>query len=50
LAQGNQSVAGSNALFSFEEILSGPEIVGLCPAGVEQVLDGLAMIDPVCPC
>ena len=37
-AQGNQSAAGSNALFSFEEILSDPEIVGLCPDGVDFVL------------
>jgi hypothetical protein len=40
-AQGNQSAAGSNALFSFEEILSDPEIVGLCPDGVEFVLAGV---------
>lgn len=37
-AQGNQSAAGSNALVSFEEILSDPEIVGLCPDGVQFVL------------
>jgi hypothetical protein len=40
-AQGNQSAARSNALFSFEEILSDPEIVGLCPDGVQFVLAGL---------
>ena len=40
-AQGNQSAAKSNALFSFEEILSDPEIVGLCPDGVQFVLTGL---------
>lgn len=40
-AQGNQSAARSNALFSFEEILSDPEIVGLCPEGVQAVLTGL---------
>jgi hypothetical protein len=40
-AQGNQSAAGSNALFSFEEILSDPEIVGLCPDGVAFVLAGV---------
>jgi hypothetical protein len=40
-AQGNQSAARSNALFSFEEILADPEIVGLCPDGAQFVLDGL---------
>ena len=40
-AQGNMSAARSNALFSFEEILSNPEIVGLCPDGVQFVLAGL---------
>jgi len=40
-AQGNQSAAGANALVSFEEILSDPEIVGLCPEGVQFVLAGL---------
>ncbi|HET9609075.1 MAG TPA: hypothetical protein VFP06_05670 [Acidimicrobiales bacterium] len=40
-AQGNRSAARSNALFSFQEILSDPEIVGLCPDGVEFVLTGL---------
>jgi hypothetical protein len=37
-AQGNMSAARSNALFSLEEILSDPEIVGLCPEGVQFVL------------
>lgn len=40
-AKGNQSAARSNALFSFEEILADPEIVGLCPDGAQFVLDGL---------
>jgi hypothetical protein len=40
-AQGNLSAAQSRALFSFEEILADPEIVGLCPEGVEFVLAGL---------
>ena len=40
-AQGNMSAARSNALVSFEEILSDPEIVGLCPEGVQFVLAGL---------
>jgi hypothetical protein len=40
-AQGNMSAARSNALFSFEEILADPEIVGLCPEGVQFVLAGL---------
>jgi hypothetical protein len=40
-AQGNMSAAQSRALFSFEEILSDPEIVGLCPEGVEFVLAGV---------
>jgi hypothetical protein len=40
-AQGNQSAAGSAALNSLEEILSDPEIVGLCPDGVQFVLAGL---------
>ena len=40
-AQGNMSAARSNALFSLEEILSDPEIVGLCPEGVQSVLAGL---------
>jgi hypothetical protein len=40
-AQGNLSAAQSNALFSLEEILADPEIVGLCPDGVQFVLAGL---------
>jgi hypothetical protein len=40
-AQGNQSAAGANALHSIEEILSDPEIVGLCPEGVQFVVAGL---------
>jgi hypothetical protein len=40
-AQGNMSAARANALFSLEEILSDPEIVGLCPDGVEFVIAGL---------
>ena len=40
-AQGNQSAAGANALLSIEEILADPEIVGLCPEGVEYVVAGL---------
>jgi hypothetical protein len=40
-AQGNLSAAQSTALFSFEELLSDPEIVGLCPDGVQFVLAGL---------
>lgn len=41
-AQGNMSAAQSAALYSFEEILADPEIVGLCPDGVDYVLNGLA--------
>jgi hypothetical protein len=40
-AQGNQSAAKSAALQSISEILADPEIVGLCPEGVEHVIDGL---------
>ena len=40
-AQGNQSAAGSAALMSFEEILTDPEVVGLCPQGAEYVIEGL---------
>ena len=39
-AQGNASAAKSAALQSFEEILADPNIVGLCPAGVQYVLEG----------
>jgi hypothetical protein len=38
--QGNASAA-KGALMSFEEILGDPEIVGLCPAGVAHVIEGL---------
>jgi hypothetical protein len=40
-AQGNQSAAKAAALMSFEEILADPEVVGLCPEGVEFVVAGL---------
>jgi hypothetical protein len=40
-AQGNQSAAKSKALMSISEILADPEIVGLCPAGVDFVIEGL---------
>jgi hypothetical protein len=40
-AQGNQSAANASALYSFEEILADPEIVGLCPEGVDFVIAGL---------
>jgi hypothetical protein len=40
-AQGNLSAAKSSARVSFEEILGDPEIVGLCPEGIEYVLAGL---------
>jgi hypothetical protein len=40
-AQGNQSAAKSAALQSFSEILADPEIVGLCPEGVDSVIVGL---------
>lgn len=40
-AQGNQSAAQSKALMSLNEILADPDIVGLCPAGVEFVISGL---------
>jgi hypothetical protein len=40
-AQGNASAANANALHSLEEILADPEIVGLCPEGVDFVIDGL---------
>jgi hypothetical protein len=40
-AQGNESAANSKALGSFSEILANPEIVGLCPAGVDFVIAGL---------
>ena len=40
-ANGNAAAAGSQALWSFERILSSPEVVGLCPDGVDYVIDGL---------
>lgn len=40
-AQGNTSAAQSAALQSFEEILADPNVVGLCPDGVQYVLEGL---------
>jgi hypothetical protein len=40
-ARGNMSAAQANALMSFEEILADPDVVGLCPEGVEFVLAGL---------
>ena len=39
--QGNVSAAKAPALQSLAEILADPEVVGLCPAGVEDVLAGL---------
>ena len=39
--QGNANAAGSEALSSLEEILADPEVVGLCPAGVDHVIAGL---------
>jgi hypothetical protein len=40
-AQGNESAANSKTLGSFSEILANPDIVGLCPAGVDFVIAGL---------
>ena len=40
-AQGNASAAKSGAQMSIGEILGDPEIVGLCPAGVDFVVAGL---------
>lgn len=39
-ANGNTHAA-NGALRSLDEILADPEIVGLCPAGVDHVIDGL---------
>ena len=40
--QGNASAgANSRGLLSLERILADPNIVGLCPAGVEHVIGGL---------
>jgi hypothetical protein len=40
-AKGNAAAAGSPALASPAEILANPDIVGLCPEGVDFVLAGL---------
>jgi hypothetical protein len=40
-AQGNQSAAESKTLMSLREILADPDVVGLCPEGVEFVIAGL---------
>jgi hypothetical protein len=40
-ALGNMSAAKASALVSFQEILADPDIVGLCPEGVEFVIAGL---------
>lgn len=40
-AQGNMSASNAKALVSIQEILADPEIVGLCPEGVEFVVAGL---------
>jgi hypothetical protein len=40
-AQGNMSASRANALVSIQEILADPNIVGLCPDGVEFVVAGL---------
>ena len=39
--QGNQSAAKSAGLMSLEEVLGDPQIVGLCPEGVDHVIEGL---------
>jgi hypothetical protein len=39
-ATGNEH-GGGNGLASIAEILANPEIVGLCPAGVDHVIEGL---------
>jgi hypothetical protein len=39
--RGNAAAAKAPALASLEEILADPEIVGLCPAGVDHVIEGL---------
>jgi hypothetical protein len=41
-ANGNAHAAKAPALQSIEEILADPEIVGLCPEGVDYVIEGLA--------
>jgi hypothetical protein len=40
-ANGNAHAAKSKALQSIPEILADPEVVGLCPAGVQHVVNGL---------
>jgi hypothetical protein len=40
-AQGNAAAAGSDALETIADILADPNIVGLCPAGVDHVVAGL---------
>lgn len=40
-AQGNAGATNGQALMSLSELLSDPEFVGLCPAGVEHVISGL---------
>jgi len=40
-ATGNAQAAQSPALQAISEILADPEIVGLCPAGVDHVISGL---------
>jgi hypothetical protein len=40
-AQGNLSAAKSNGSVTLQEILADPEIVGLCPEGVNFVIAGL---------
>ena len=40
-ARGNMSAAKASALVSFHEILADPDIVGLCPEGVEFVIAGV---------
>jgi len=40
-ARGNEAAAASPALQSVAEVLADPEIVGLCPAGVDFVVAGL---------
>ena len=42
-AKGNAAAAGSEALISAEEFLSG--VVGLCPDGVDHVISGLQAQD-----
>lgn len=39
--QGNAGAANGQALVSISELLADPEFVGLCPAGVTHVVEGL---------